>query len=301
MSISLAELQIDADRFHRLLAQAREEDLGLQGDITSQVLFGAARASEQVTARLLIKAEGVIAGLALVPHILAAFDPGLHFEALLTDGTPVQKGQSAGEITGPVTALLAAERTLLNFLQRLSGVATLTHHYVQAVAGTGAGIYDTRKTTPGWRDLEKYAVRCGGGRNHRRGLHDAILVKDNHLAGIASERLAYRAFEILNNIAELKPAPKFVEFEVDNLQQFEALLKVVGIDIILLDNFAIEDMRTAVCRRDAAGLRGKVQLEASGGVNLTTVRAIAETGVERISVGALTHSAVALDISLERS
>jgi nicotinate-nucleotide pyrophosphorylase (carboxylating) len=195
--------------------------------------------------------------------------------------------------------VLACERVLLNFLQRLSGVATATRAFVDAVADTAATIYDTRKTTPGWRDLEKYAVRCGGAQNHRFGLHDAILVKDNHLVAVQADRLSYHAFELLSNVANLDPPPAYTAFEVDSPAQLEQLLKVVGLDIIMLDNFSIEDIHRAIALRNDAGAKGKIELEVSGGVTLDTVRIVAQTGVERIAVGALTHSAAALDISMD--
>ncbi|GAG51454.1 unnamed protein product, partial [marine sediment metagenome] len=168
-----------------------------------------------------------------------------------------------------------------------------------AVAGTKAKIYDTRKTVPGWRQLDKYAVRCGGGSNHRMGLHDAILVKDNHLAKIETNELATAAFEMIDEAAKLTPPPEFVEFEVDTMEQLDELLQVSGIDVILLDNFAIERMRKAVARRDKAGLTSKVELEASGNIDLNNVGAVADTGVDRIAVGAITHSAPALDLGME--
>ena len=178
-------------------------------------------------------------------------------------------------------------------------MATLTGKFVSAVAGTHAKIYDTRKTTPGLRTLEKYAVRCGGGHNHRIGLYDAVLIKDNHLAGIPVNRLAHTVFEMLNRIETLPVRPAFVEVECDGLDQLSELVKVVGIDLILLDNFEVGDLRAAVQMRNDAGLRGKVELEASGGATLDTVRAIAQAGVERIAVGAITHSTPSLDLGLD--
>ena len=219
----------------------------------------------------------------------------------LLDGTTISNPpQVMATIRGPVGALLSAERVLLNFLQRLGGVAGLTRRIVDAVAGTGAAIFDTRKTTPGWRALDKYAVRCGGGRNHRMGLHDAVLIKDNHLAGIERSRLAQGVFDLLNRLDRAAKRPSFVEVEADDLETVEQLFKVVGIDLILLDNFTPERCHEAVLRRDAAGLRDRVALEASGGMTLDTVRAYAESGVERISVGCLTHSFKSLDLKLER-
>jgi nicotinate-nucleotide pyrophosphorylase (carboxylating) len=192
-------------------------------------------------------------------------------------------------------SLLTAERTALNFLQRLSGVATLTHRYVEAVAGLPVKIFDTRKTTPGWRLLEKYAVRAGGGHNHRMGLHDGILIKDNHLAGL---RIADTRLRIAQAIAAARAFPSAipVEIEVEDLEQLDAVLPLRP-DIVMLDNLDVSMLREAVQRRNAVA--PQVQLEASGGVNLASVRAIAQTGVERISVGALTHSAPALDIALD--
>ncbi len=297
---SLADLQIDESRFRQLLALAWAEDLATCGDLTTQAV--AARhptVSGAGRADLIAKTGGVVCGLSLAPVILEGRTPPLRFEAQVRDGDVVEAGTRLGTVCGSRAWILTTERVLLNFLQRLSGVATLTREYVAQVNGTRARIYDTRKTTPGWRDLEKYAVRCGGGSNHRHGLHDAVLVKDNHLSGIPVERLAHFAFEVLTEIAQLRPAPAFVEFEVQSLEQLQALLKVVGIDVIMLDHFGLEDLRRAVDLRDHMGLAGKVDLEASGNVDLPRVRAIAQTGIDRISIGAITHSAAVLDISLQ--
>jgi len=196
---------------------------------------------------------------------------------------------------------MAAERVALNFLQRLSGVATTTREYVEAVAGAGAGIYDTRKTTPGWRELEKYAVRAGGGKNHRRGLFDAVLVKDNHLAVLAKAEGKDPIAAAAREMDRLRPylgEHAFIELEVDTLEQFKVAL-TLAVDIILLDNMSLDELRSAVRMRDEAGLKGRVELEASGGITLKNVRDVAMTGVERISVGALTHSAGAVDIALD--
>ena len=258
---------------------------------------------ELATVRLKAEEPGVFAGAWIAPAVLHAYDPDLEIEWLdgTEDGTTWQEvPKHLALIRGPLGSLLSAERVLLNFLQRLCGVATLTRRYVDAVAGTEAVILDTRKTTPGWRTLEKHAVRCGGGRNHRQGLYDAVLIKDNHLAGIETPRLASAVFEMLNHLSAQPTKPDFIEVEADTLDQVEQLFKVVGIDVILLDNFTPAQMTTAVNKRNELGLKGKVALEASGGATLKTVRAIAETGVERISVGALTHSAVGLNLSLER-
>jgi nicotinate-nucleotide pyrophosphorylase (carboxylating) len=196
---------------------------------------------------------------------------------------------------------MSAERVALNFLQRLGGVATTTREYVDAVRGTGAEVFDTRKTTPGWRELEKYAVRVGGGKNHRRGLYDAVLIKDNHLAVLAKAEGQDPVTAVGRELERVRPflgENAFIELEVDTLEQFQSAL-ALPVDIILLDNMTLDDLRRAVAMRDKAGLKGRVELEASGGVTLGSVRAVAETGVERIAVGALTHSAGAVDIALD--
>ena len=289
----------------QLIQTACDEDLGQVGDITSALL---AEPAVEVEARIVPRADGVFCGLALAPDICGVFTERLHqkleIEAArrgagrFEDGQPVAAGQHVATLRGPKAAVLAVERTLLNFLGRLSGVATLTHRYVQTArqANPSVQVLDTRKTIPGWRELDKYAVRCGGGTNHRIGLYDAILIKDNHLAGIPTEQLANRLTELLNRKA---PSAKFVEVEVDRLEQLEQVCRVAGVDIILLDNFSLSDMRAAVEHRDAQGLREKLALEASGKVSLENIADIAATGVERISVGALTHSAVALDVGLD--
>jgi nicotinate-nucleotide pyrophosphorylase (carboxylating) len=201
-------------------------------------------------------------------------------------------------IRGPVRSLLTAERVILNFLQRMGGVATLTQRFVRRIAGTEAKIYDTRKTIPGFRLLDKYAVKAGGGENHRVGLYDGLLVKDNHLAAVPTRELVNYLQPIVNRSRGEAPS-RLVEVEVDSLEQFKEVMKVQGVDVVLLDNMDCPRMEMAVQLRDQAGLKSKLALEASGGVTLETVRTIALTGVDRISVGALTHSATALDISLE--
>jgi nicotinate-nucleotide pyrophosphorylase (carboxylating) len=197
-------------------------------------------------------------------------------------------------------SLLSAERVILNFLQHLSGVATQTHRYVKRVAGTGAKIFDTRKTLPGFRLLEKYAVRAGGGHNHRMGLHDGVLVKDNHIAGIALKELAGYLTKVVG-LSRAENSARFVEVEVENLEQLREVLKVEGVDVVLLDNMDCPSMEGAVAMRTTlcAGRKTRPLFEASGGITLDTVRTVALTGVERIAVGAITHSATALDISLE--
>ncbi len=269
---------------------------GADQDVTCEVaLPEKARGVADINGRQ----AGVFSGRVLLEMIDALYGGPLKVEIHIEDGRPLAVGTRIATLTGSLKLLLGIERTLLNFLERLCGVATLTRAYVDAVAGTEAKILDTRKTLPGWRVLDKYAVRCGGGHNHRMGLHDAILVKDNHLAGIPLCDLAATAAEMARRKDRLIIEPDFVEFEVDTLEQYDALLTVAGIDVILLDNLAPEQLREAVRRRDAAGLRGKLALEASGGINLQTVAAVAATGVDRISVGAITHSAPALDLGMD--
>ncbi len=289
---------ISAARLRELLLRCREEDLGQHGDLTTALLpedLARARKAWLIRAR----EPGCLCGAALLPYLCEQFAFDVRAEDVATDGADLAATTSIARLSGPVAPLLSAERTILNLLQRLSGVATLTRSYVRAVASTSARIFDTRKTTPGLRDLERYAVRIGGGFNHRNGLCDAVLIKDNHLAGVPTTRLAQFVFEMLNRVPVLPAPPAFIEVEVDSLDQFREILKIVGIDIILLDNFKLEDLRTAVHLRDRAGLATRVELEASGGITLGNVSDVAATGVDRIAIGALTHSAVALDIGLD--
>ena len=267
-----------------VVRMALAEDLGRAGDLTSEACVPeAARLSVAWVARR----PGVLSGLSCARLSLHALAPEARFEALACDGDAIAPGQVLARAEAPARAVLSAERTGLNLMGRLSGIATLTRAYVDAVTGTGARITDTRKTTPGLRQLEKYAVRCGGGINHRFGLDDAILIKDNHVAACGGVRPALeRARAAAGHLVK-------VEIEVDRLEQLEEALPL-GPDVILLDNFSLADLRTAV-----ALAAGRVTLEASGGVDLTTVRPIAETGVQVISVGALTHSAPVLDIGLD--
>jgi len=234
-----------------------------------------------------------------VALVLSAVDRKLASEPLVEEGAGVEAGTKLIRVEGPMRSLLTAERTALNFLQHLSGVASITRRFVDAIAGIPCQILDTRKTIPGWRLLEKYAVRCGGGHNHRMGLYDAILIKDNHLAprggGLKAITSAVQSARTFLEPQKLRP-PRFVEIEVEDLGQLDTALAAAP-DIVLLDNMTPDDMHEAVRRRNAVA-RG-VLLEASGGVTLQTVRPIAETGVDRISVGALTHSAPALDIALD--
>lgn len=262
---------------------ALAEDVGT-GDVTSATTIPADAIARGV---LLAKAEGVLAGLPVAAQVMYTVDPRLQFRPLIDDGRPISKGERLAEITGPARSLLTAERTALNFLQRMSGIATATAHYVQAVAGTQARIVDTRKTVPGHRVLDKYAVRAGGGDNHRFSLSDGVLIKDNHIAavgGVAASIKAARAGA---------PHTLRVEVEVVTLAMAEQAV-AAGADIILLDNMGFDEMRQCVQL-----IAGRALTEASGGVTLERVRAIADCGVDLISIGALTHSVQALDISLE--
>jgi nicotinate-nucleotide pyrophosphorylase (carboxylating) len=266
-----------------IVRAALAEDLGRGGDLTAGLVDADASLSCVFAARQ----EGRVAGLACARLALHVLDPSARFTILIPDGADAAAGAALARIEGDARAILTAERTGLNLLGRLSGVATLTRTYVQAVEGTKARITDTRKTTPGLRALEKYAVRCGGGINHRFGLDDAILIKDNHVAACGGVAEALRRAGRL--AGHLTP----IEVEVDSLSQLEQALPFRP-QVIMLDNFSLDDLRRAV-----ALVQGAVTLEASGGVSLATVRAIAETGVDVISVGALTHSAPVLDVGLD--
>jgi len=265
----------------RLIELALEEDLGKDGDVTSQAVIPADQTGRAV---LRARSPGVVAGLPAAGLVFAAVDPGVSFQPLLShgaDGTAIPAGGQLAAVTGPLRAILAGERIALNFLQHLSGIATLTRRYVDAAAGMNCKILDTRKTLPGWRLLAKYAVRCGGGHNHRMGLYDGILIKDNHWAAL---RQRATDISLLHTVLKLGEVSLPLEMEVDTLAELDQAL-ACRVDIILLDNMTLEQLREAVRRRNAVA--PEVLLEASGGVTLETVRAIAETGVDRISVGAL--------------
>jgi nicotinate-nucleotide pyrophosphorylase (carboxylating) len=279
-----------------LLTLALDEDIG-PGDLTSSVLIDTEAAAH---GDVLAKADGVVAGLLFVTPILQRVDGRLQFAPAVEDGAHIRRGTVLGRISGPVRPMLTVERTLLNFTQALSGVATLTSHYVEAVAGTDAVILDTRKTTPGWRYLEKYAVRMGGGTNHRTGLHDGVLIKDNHLAVRAPNHMGETIAGLVRE-ARMRISPEIpIQVEVESVDYLEEVL-ASGPDVVLLDNMAAPMIREAVERRNRLfGDKGPA-LEASGGIHLDNVREVAATGVDRISVGALTHSAPILDISLEVS
>ena len=274
----------------RLVELALQEDVG-GGDLTSQAVIPEALEGRGV---FVVRAPGVLAGLPAAALVFATLDPRVRFESLLSDGQVVQPGSRLATVAGPMRSILSGERTALNFLQHLSGIATQTRRYVDAVAGLKCQVLDTRKTLPGWRLLEKYAVRCGGGHNLRMGLFDGVLIKDNHLAALGLGKKEIRT--AIDAARRLHGPAVPIEVEVDNLAELDEALRC-GPDIVLLDNMPPELMREAVRRRDAVAPR--VRLEASGGVTLATVRAIAETGVDRVSVGALTHSAPALDIALD--
>jgi nicotinate-nucleotide pyrophosphorylase (carboxylating) len=276
---------------NRLATLAADEDLDATGDVTSQILIPAERIGAAV---LVARQPGILAGLPAAELTFNYIDPTLLVQCLRPDGSQLQPGDRLAVISGRARSILAGERTALNFVQRLSGIATQTRRHVDAVLGLSAQILDTRKTTPGWRLLEKYAVRQGGGHNHRLGLYDGILIKDNHIAALAGHDDPIT--EAVRLAREKHGTSLPLEIEVDKLSQLDTALKARP-DIVLLDNMALSDLREAVRRRKEQA--PAVLLEASGGVTLDTIRAIAETGVDRISVGALTHSAPALDIALD--
>lgn len=292
------------DDLKELIQIAKREDMGPGDgdDVTSRLSLPADRVG---VGTLYQKQVGVVCGLPIVEMVCRAYDERLRVETVGgVDLSQLEGRYGDGRMTplmrirGPVRSLLSAERVVLNFIQHTSGVATQTNRFVRRVAGTQAKIYDTRKTKPGFRSLDKYAVRCGGGFNHRVGLYDGLLAKDNHVAGVSTRDLTAWATQTVSRCRAEDPA-RLIEIEVTGLDQLQALLPVDGLHVVLLDNMDCPSMERAVQFRDAAGKRGKLDLEASGGVNLDTVRSIAETGVERIAVGGITHSAPALDLSLE--
>lgn len=284
MSGHASGLRLPGSVVDNAVAQALAEDLGLGGDITTAATVPAGTQASGVIAA---RRPGIVSGVQLAEAAFKALDPFPTFEVIVGDGGHVEAGGVIAHVMGDARALLTAERTALNFLGRMSGIATLAERYVKAIAGTRAHIADTRKTTPGLRALEKFAVRCGGGVNHRFGLFDAVLIKDNHIVaaggiGPALERARAHAGHMVK-----------IEVEVSTLAELEEALRL-GPDAILLDNMDIPTLKAAV-----AQVAGRVITEASGGVTLETVRAIAETGVDLISVGALTHSAAVLDLGLD--
>jgi nicotinate-nucleotide pyrophosphorylase (carboxylating) len=269
-----------------LIRLALAEDIG-QGDLTVQYFIPQHTRSR---GNMLVKQPGVVAGMAVALEVLHQVDPAIQAVALAKDGDRVAKGTIIMELAGPTGSLLTAERTALNFLQRLSGVATQTRRYADALAGTQTKLLDTRKTTPGWRWLEKQAVLAGGGVNHRMGLYDMVMVKDNHLLAEDGQTALQTA---IHKAKHDHPGLK-IELEADKISQVARFLTLDGVDRILLDNMSLEDMTACVTLTG-----GKVALEASGGVTIERLPAIAATGVDYVSCGALTHSAIALDISLD--
>lgn len=284
----------------RLLELAKDEDLGVPAhDLTGELVF---TPTDRERVRLVARGSGVAAGLAFVPEAVSVFaDEGepIAVTSVRNDGEPIAPGDVLAELEGSARAIVRIERTMLNLVARLCGVATRTAAFVRAVDGTGARICDTRKTTPGMRLLEKYAVRCGGGVCHRLGLHDAVLVKDNHIAGIRPEELADLLARVATRAKSAGGVLRFVQVEADTLDQLDRVLGLPAglVDMVLLDNMGPDLLREGVRRRDERSPR--TVLEASGGVTMETVRAIAATGVDRISVGGLTHQAVSLDLGLD--
>jgi nicotinate-nucleotide pyrophosphorylase (carboxylating) len=271
----------------RFISQAIAEDLS-QGDITTEALIPK---TQRGKASIIAKADGIIAGIEIAKQVFLKVDPELKLAILIEDGTEVKPEDIVAKIEGRIASILKAERVSLNLLQRLSGIASETSQYVRAVKGLPVQITDTRKTTPGLRTLEKYAVRVGGGKNHRMHLGDGILIKDNHLAALRHQGLSIT--EIVTKARQKAPPKLKIEIEVKTPQE-AAEAAEAGADIIMLDNMGLEDMRQAVQL-----IKGRALIEASGGITLNRVRAVAETGVDLISIGALTHSVKALDISLE--
>ena len=274
-------MAVETDALERIVHAALAEDVGA-GDVTTEATVAADAVG---AAAILVKEPGVVCGLRAVELTFRALDPEIEFEAFARDGDTVEAPAVVARVAGSQRAILTGERVALNFLGRLSGIATLTRGFVEAVAGTRAAVLDTRKTTPGLRSLEKHAVAAGGGHNHRFGLDDAVLVKDNHLRAAGS---IAGAVELVRKATDLP-----VEVECDTLEQVGEALEA-GVDAILLDNMTPAELRRAVQLVD-----GRARLEASGGITLENIRTVAETGVDEISVGALTHSARSLDVSLE--
>jgi nicotinate-nucleotide pyrophosphorylase (carboxylating) len=295
------------DELRDLIQLARREDAG-DNDVTSRLLIDENAVG---VGTLVQKDVGIACGLPIVEMICGAYDERLRVEQIPGFHLDIIEGRFSDarvtpllRIRGPMRSILSAERVVLNFLQHMSGIATQTQRYVRRVEGTSAKIFDTRKTTPGFRALDKYAVLCGGGHNHRMNLADGVLVKDNHLARVPIKDLSAFVSSIVSR-SRAEDAKRMIEVEVDSIEQFREVLKVEGLDAILLDNMDCPKMEMAVELRDQvdstaqAGKKSKLALEASGGVTLETVRPIALSGVDRISVGALTHSTTALDIALD--
>jgi nicotinate-nucleotide pyrophosphorylase (carboxylating) len=280
-------VELTAAEIRRAVRLALDEDLG-SGDVTT---LATVPPNAKSIALMRAREPLVVAGIQFAETAFRELSSTIKIQKLVRDGASAKAGDTLLKISGPSRAILSAERVALNFVQRLSGIATATAQFVEAVKGTNAKILDTRKTTPGWRRLEKYAVKCGGGKNHRIGLFDLVLIKDNHLAALQHETPNAIAAAVLR--ARKKFPTLNVEVEADTLEQVGQAADA-GADIILLDNMTVAQLRQAV-----KIVRGRAKTEASGGVNLKTVRAIARTGVDFISVGAITHSARAVDIGLD--
>jgi len=288
--------ELNIEQVQPLIQMAIAEDLG-RGDMTTDLLF---KDDTSAAATIVSREEIVVCGLPVIEEILRQYDKRLKLTTHITDGKAAHVGSKLATIEGPLRSMLSAERVMLNFLQRLSGIATTTNKYVRAIRGTRAKIYDTRKTLPGWRLLEKYAVRCGGGHNHRFGLYDGILIKDKHVAHLG-KNFPTKLRRVIGEARKLKGA-QFVAVEVDHVDhQLNHVLKIQGIDIVLLDNMGQWQLKHAVEMRDKmCGKNGKPLLEASGNITLDNVSATAQCGVDRIAVGAITHSATAVDIGLDQ-
>ncbi len=289
-------MKLDIRQVRPLIRMAMEEDLG-SGDVTTNLLFKDGTIAE---ATVVSREEIVVAGLPVVEEILRQYDGRLKMTCHFRDGQSAHVGNRLATIRGPLQSMLSVERVMLNFLQRLSGIATTTSRYVRAIKGTKAKIYDTRKTLPGWRLLEKYAVRCGGGYNHRFGLYDGVLIKDNHMAEMGRS-FPTRIRRLVREAKKIQSI-QFIAVEVDHVDnQLNRVLKIPGVDIVLLDNMGQWQLKHAVEMRNAMCGRGKGPLlEASGNINLNNVSEIAQCGVDRIAIGAITHSAMAVDIGLDR-
>jgi len=283
----MAKKLLPVEVVDRIVEVALEEDIG-RGDITSEILIPC---NLKGSAYIMVKEDGVIAGLEVIVRVFQKIDPSLQIETISEDGARVKAGDIVMRITGSIRSLLKAERVALNFLQRLSGIATTTARYVEKVSDLGVEIADTRKTTPGLRILEKYAVKLGGGRNHRMDLGDAVLIKDNHFAALRALGMSYQ--EIVAKARESAPPDMKVEAEATSIEEALAAVEA-GADIVMLDNMEIGEMKKAVRL-----IGGRVEIEASGNFRLENIRAAAETGVDIISVGALTHSYKSMDISME--
>ncbi len=288
-------MKLELEKVRPLLKLAIEEDVG-QGDMTTELLFGDNIIDK---ADIISREEIVVCGMGVVREMLQMYDKRLKLKVFVKDGQHAYVGCRLATIKGPLCSILTAERVVLNFLQRLCGIATTTRKYVRAVQGTNSKIYDTRKTLPGWRILEKYAVRCGGGYNHRLGLYDGILIKDNHLAQLG-RNFQPKLKKIIEKARKIRHA-KFVAVEVDHVDdQLNYVLEIPGIDIVLLDNMGQWQLKHAVEMKNRMCGKGKPLLEASGNITLANVSGIAQCGVDRIAVGAITHSATAVDIGVDR-